>query len=374
MKKLFSFLIILTLLVNVLVIVPTVNAEEVQPYDYSSFVGTWYDADNNMTLHVKEVIRNEITFDISDLALAKHGLPIVNNQIIWNQISPWATSKNILTFYDDSIYYASISGSEKSEYWFISDTIKPRKFETGNYSVILNNEKLEFDQQPIMCGNRILVPLRKIFEQLGATFDYYKEIDRTPGHISSELIFIKAKIEHLELRLNFTWQGYWEYMIYSGGNLIKREYLVGESGYISPIIINGRTLVPVRLVSEALGADVDWNDETQTVIINTNSTGNTTHNINLVGQTWENDAVDTDVYGDHYTLTFEENGVIDKTSYRQIRKGTYSISGNTITIHLTILGDNPIDETMVFEYNQNNQTMYCVTDGSTLTKSENSLY
>jgi len=34
--------------------------------------------------------------------------------------------------------------------------------------------------------------------------------------------------------------------------------------------INGTTLVPLRFVSEALGAQVRWNDESQTVIIDTN--------------------------------------------------------------------------------------------------------
>ena len=41
------------------------------------------------------------------------------------------------------------------------------------------------------------------------------------------------------------------------------------------MIINNRTLVPLRLVSEALNADVQWNDMEQTVYITSNSTGNT---------------------------------------------------------------------------------------------------
>ena len=35
-----------------------------------------------------------------------------------------------------------------------------------------------------------------------------------------------------------------------------------------PFIYNGRVYVPLRFVSNALGMDVDWNDETKTVIIN----------------------------------------------------------------------------------------------------------
>lgn len=40
-----------------------------------------------------------------------------------------------------------------------------------------------------------------------------------------------------------------------------------------PLIINGRTLAPLRAIFEALGATVDWNDETQTIA---SSKGDTT--------------------------------------------------------------------------------------------------
>ena len=32
--------------------------------------------------------------------------------------------------------------------------------------------------------------------------------------------------------------------------------------------MNDRTMVPIRAVSEALGANVEWEDKTKTVIIN----------------------------------------------------------------------------------------------------------
>lgn len=36
---------------------------------------------------------------------------------------------------------------------------------------------------------------------------------------------------------------------------------------VTPFIENGRTMIPIRAVSEALGANVTWNGETQTVVI-----------------------------------------------------------------------------------------------------------
>ncbi|MCC8097076.1 MAG: flavodoxin [Eubacterium sp.] len=44
------------------------------------------------------------------------------------------------------------------------------------------------------------------------------------------------------------------------------EVNIDESG-TSPVIINGRTLVPIRAVAEALGAEVSWNDETKEITI-----------------------------------------------------------------------------------------------------------
>ena len=37
---------------------------------------------------------------------------------------------------------------------------------------------------------------------------------------------------------------------------------------VPPQTINDRTMVPIRAVSEALGANVEWEDKTKTVIIN----------------------------------------------------------------------------------------------------------
>ena len=36
---------------------------------------------------------------------------------------------------------------------------------------------------------------------------------------------------------------------------------------VSPVLVNGRTLVPVRFIAECMGARVDWSDEVQTVEI-----------------------------------------------------------------------------------------------------------
>jgi hypothetical protein len=39
----------------------------------------------------------------------------------------------------------------------------------------------------------------------------------------------------------------------------------------APRIMNGRTMVPIRFISEAFGADVQWNPETQGISIVVNA-------------------------------------------------------------------------------------------------------
>jgi hypothetical protein len=47
--------------------------------------------------------------------------------------------------------------------------------------------------------------------------------------------------------------------------LINGQYINCD---VQPQIINGRTMVPVSIISTALGATVSWDENTQTVIIN----------------------------------------------------------------------------------------------------------
>ena len=50
-----------------------------------------------------------------------------------------------------------------------------------------------------------------------------------------------------------------------GENLMVIEGDIGIQLDVAPTIINDRTMVPLRAIFEALGAVVDWDDETKTV-------------------------------------------------------------------------------------------------------------
>ena len=50
--------------------------------------------------------------------------------------------------------------------------------------------------------------------------------------------------------------------------IVNGQQVEMDDDDVEPFIYEGRTMVPVRFVSEALGADVDWDGNTNTVIIN----------------------------------------------------------------------------------------------------------
>ncbi len=114
---------------------------------------------------------------------------------------------------------------------------------TGEISVVLNGRKIEFDVPPIIENGRTLVPIRKIAEALGAQV----------GWDPSGYVTISNDEKYVLLGIG-----------------IKYANVDGEIKELDvpPKVVNGRTLVPVRFVSEAFGLNVDWDDRTQTVIIN----------------------------------------------------------------------------------------------------------
>ena len=112
-------------------------------------------------------------------------------------------------------------------------------------SVTLNGEALTFDVQPQLIDNRTMVPLRKIFEAMGAVVDWNNDAQTVTATKGDERVI--ATINS------------------------KDVYINGETKTLDvpPMVVNDRTLVPVRFVAEAFGANVNWDEGTRTVIIGT---------------------------------------------------------------------------------------------------------
>lgn len=117
---------------------------------------------------------------------------------------------------------------------------------TGQTSVMIDNIPIFFDCNPFIDPNsRVMVPLRAIGEALGAVVQWNaqtKQITMIKGQQRSQLTIGKltATVNGLPRQMD-----------------------------TSPVIVQSRTMVPVRFVSEFLGADVQWESSARMVRITT---------------------------------------------------------------------------------------------------------
>lgn len=259
MKKIISVLLAFVISCATTVIVCADNSTPL--YDYSSFVGEWHKIDpdglnGDVPLRIAYVENNnKITFSLDNGTSQTR--EINNNQVKWTENSYDGSVELTLTFYDDYIHlqYSRCLEEWYPEITFVSNSCKPHKITTGDYSVILNGNKLEFDQAPVMCGDRILVPMRKIFEELGASVEWNNETKVATATKGSTRIYIKIGHPYMGICRDIT-------------KSLEESNISLDT---PAILYNSRTLVPVRAVSEALDANVDWDDSAQTVIISTDN-------------------------------------------------------------------------------------------------------
>lgn len=114
-----------------------------------------------------------------------------------------------------------------------------------NISIYLNDAKQSYSNKAMIKNGATLVPLRGIFEGLGAQVTWNastKTIDATKGGTK-----VWLKIGSTTTKVN-------------GSNV---------SIAVPAQVVNGSTLVPLRFISESLGAKVEWVPTTKTVKIAT---------------------------------------------------------------------------------------------------------
>ncbi|WP_245156676.1 stalk domain-containing protein [Clostridium aminobutyricum] len=108
----------------------------------------------------------------------------------------------------------------------------------------VNDQYITFNQAPILESGTTLVPMRAIFESLGASMKWDQSAQKVTGTLGEAKV--ELVIGQKEASVN--------------GKNITLE--------VAARLENGTTLVPVRFVSESLGASVAWDNAARTVIIN----------------------------------------------------------------------------------------------------------
>lgn len=125
----------------------------------------------------------------------------------------------------------------------MSIMISTGAFASNDIKVAIDGEYVEFDVQPQLINDRTMVPLRAIFEALGTDVDWINETQTVIA--TKDGVTVKASIGSTEM--------------YIDDDVRTMD--------VAPMLIGGRTLVPVRFVAEAFDCDVDWDGENNTVNI-----------------------------------------------------------------------------------------------------------
>ncbi len=152
------------------------------------------------------------------------------------------TCSNGLMIYDykvfDDWYNGKLTSWDKSDEYII-----PNMYTDGRIRVKIDSDVIGFDSQPFLENDRTFVPMRKIFEKLGATIEWDEETETVTGTKGDTVVKLTigknvATVNGVEKTLDAVPQ-------------LKKE----------------RTMIPLRFVAEALGCKVDWSDSNNLVII-----------------------------------------------------------------------------------------------------------
>jgi len=139
---------------------------------------------------------------------------------------------------------------ERVEFYGILVDKKEIELIIGNNNANINGKTEKLDVAPFIDkkSGRTLVPLRFIGEKLTAKIEWDSK---------------ESRVDYIlgDMTLSF-WINKKEANIKIGPNYTKKIALD-----IAPIIVNSRTFVPVRVVSELLGAKVGWDGKTQKITI-----------------------------------------------------------------------------------------------------------
>jgi len=110
-------------------------------------------------------------------------------------------------------------------------------------SVMLNGKKIVFDVAPSLINDRTFVPMRKIFEELGAQVNWDEATSTVTARKDSTVIVLQIDNSNATV----------------DGKTIQLD--------AAPCVVNDRTLVPIRFIAQSLGLQVEWNGETNVVSI-----------------------------------------------------------------------------------------------------------
>ena len=128
----------------------------------------------------------------------------------------------------------------------------PATFAEVEPTIKVDGRMVDFreDQPPVIMNDRLYVPLRRVLEQMGATVGWNAETKTVTVNSDNNVVILELVIDSTEItKYTFT-----------SVQHAEKETITSD---VAPVIVNDRTMLPIRVVAESIGATVEWDDETK---------------------------------------------------------------------------------------------------------------
>lgn len=184
-------------------------------------------------------------------------------------------------------------------------------------NIVIDGEGLNLDVAPQIIDGRVMVPIRGVLENLGALVKWDDETQTVSARKSSKTISLEIGSNDVTLDKGET----------NDDGSAKTETIQTD---VAAQLVSDKTLVPLRVISEAMGYSVDWNDETYTVSITTD---------NDEDESWKDNKVSVDMS----TLSVSGDGASVSDNTLTISKGgVYTLSGKNSDASIVISTDDKV--------------------------------
>ncbi|ANX13746.1 hypothetical protein ABE41_017185 [Fictibacillus arsenicus] len=179
-------------------------------------------------------ILNELNDTIKEAAVSEDGVYVPTKEAIAVNVK--------VNLPNPSDIHPSVKGYEKisGEFW---EVVLPNITNHLRESIYVNGVFQTFDQDPVYINGRTLVHVRGVFDDLGATVSWDSKTNS---------VIIKKGTDVVKLELNSN-------KAYKNGVLFNID--------ASAKVINNRTMIPLRFISESIGAKVKWDAGTGNIFI-----------------------------------------------------------------------------------------------------------
>lgn len=134
----------------------------------------------------------------------------------------------------------------------------PASYAQAEPTIKVDGRMVDFrdDQAPVIMNDRLYVPLRRVLEEMGATVFWNGETRKVTVNSDNNVIVLELYIDSTEItKYTFT------SVLHA-----DKETLTSD---VAPVIMNDRTMLPIRIIAESIGATVDWDGTTRLTTITT---------------------------------------------------------------------------------------------------------